>query len=64
MPLVGSMGRGLYEVRSTVTAVEYRIFFCVMGETMVLLHGIVKKAQATPTNDLRIALERMNQVNP
>ena len=47
-PLVDGLGQGLYEVRSTVKDVEYRVLFCIVAREMVLLHGFVKKAQKAP----------------
>jgi phage-related protein len=36
-----------------------RIIFCVSGGQMVLLHGFIKKTQATPTQEIGLALKRM-----
>jgi phage-related protein len=35
-----------------------RIVFCVEQESMVLLHGFMKKGQKTPQRDINLALER------
>ena len=61
-PLVGTLGSGLYEVRSTHDANEYRVFFCVHGRCMVLLHGIAKKTQKTPARDLELARARQKEL--
>ena len=61
MPLVRSLGGGLWEVRST-EGVEYRVFFFVLDGTMYLLHGIIKKTQRTAQGDLDLARERMEAV--
>ena len=61
-PLVGSLGNGLWEVRSRLDGRIARVIFCVEGSTMVLLHGFIKKTQKTPTHELRLALKRMNQL--
>jgi phage-related protein len=65
-PLVGALGRGLSEVRTTFDKNEYRIFFerdevVVVHGTMVLVHGIHKKTQKTPAADLELARSRMKE---
>ena len=60
MPLVRSVGRELWEVRSTLPQGRIaRVLFCVTGEQMVLLHGFIKKSQKTPNRDIDLALEWM-----
>jgi phage-related protein len=44
-PLVDGLGGGLYEVRTKVERVQYRVLFGIVEGTMVLLHGFVKKAR-------------------
>ena len=59
MPLVGSLGRELWEVRSRLPRGRIaRVLFCVEQGRMVLLHGFIKKTQKTPQHDLDLALER------
>ncbi len=59
MPLVRSLGEGLWEVRSSLTGGRIaRVLFCVEVECMVLLHGFVKKTQKTPISDIRVARRR------
>lgn len=59
MPLVRSMGSGLYEVRSNLSSNRIaRVLFCVEDETVILLHGFIKKAQKTPANELELAQKR------
>jgi phage-related protein len=57
-PLVGSFGDGLYEARSSHDGNIYRVFFCVEGSCMVLLHGFMKKTQATPKREVEVARAR------
>jgi phage-related protein len=57
-PLVGSFGEGLYEVRSTHDGNIYRVFFCVEGSNLILLHGFMKKTQATPAREIEVARTR------
>jgi phage-related protein len=59
MPLVRSLGDGLWEVRSSLSGGRIaRVIFCVEEECLVLLHGFIKKTQKTPTQDLEIAKRR------
>ena len=59
MPLVRSLGHGLWEVRSALTSGRIaRVIFTVDYGCMVLLHGFVKKTQATPKADLDLARRR------
>jgi len=61
-PLVDGLGGGLYEVRSSIGSRAFRVFFCVKGGSMVLLHGIEKKTQKTPKQALEIARRRMKEI--
>lgn len=59
MPLVRSLGRELWEVRSNLPRGRIaRVLFCVEQGRMVLLHGFVKKTQKTPQRDIDLALKR------
>jgi phage-related protein len=57
MPICRPMGGGLHEVRTDLAGNRIaRIFFYVdRRQRMVLLHGIIKKSQATPEEDLNLA---------
>jgi phage-related protein len=61
MPICRPLGDGLHEIRSHLTGRRIaRVFFYVdRKQRLVLLHGIVKKTQATPASDL--ALARQNK---
>ena len=60
MPLVRSLGGGLWEVRSTLPQGRIaRVLFCVAGGQMVLLHAFIKKTQKTPKPDIDLALKRV-----
>jgi phage-related protein len=59
MPLVRSLGRELWEVRSSVPHGRIsRVIFCVEKGCMVLLHGFMKKTQKTPKQEIDLALKR------
>ncbi len=58
MPLVRKLAPGLWEVRSTIPDGIARVFFTVSEETIVALHGCIKKSQKTPATDLATAIRR------
>ena len=59
MPLVRSLGRGIWEVRSSLARGRIaRVLFCVEPDCMVLLHGFMKKTQKTPKQDIDLAIKR------
>src|ERR1019366_1341649 len=59
LPLVRSLGRGLWEVRSSLPRGRTaRVIFCIEQERMVLLHGFIKKTRTTPQHDIDLALKR------
>jgi phage-related protein len=60
-PRVGTFGDGLYEARTAIGGNIYRVLFCLDGNTMVLLHGFMKKTQATPQKDLELARKRQRE---
>ena len=63
MPLCRSMGGGLWEIRSHLDHGRIaRVFFCVSGGSMVLLHGFVKKSRKTPLTELTLALRRYKEI--
>jgi phage-related protein len=63
MPHSRSMGNGLFELRPRGREGIGRALYCyVIGERVVILHGFVKKTQATPERELKIARKRMKEV--
>ena len=63
MPYTKAMGEGLFEIRARGSEGIGRAFFCCMkGKRIVILHGFVKKTQATPVKELRLARQRMKEV--
>jgi len=59
MPLVGHLGNGIWEVRIKLDNRIARVLFVLDGQTMVLLHGFIKKQQKTPEPDLDLAQDRL-----
>lgn len=65
MPICRSIAgrRGLWEVRSSLPGGRIaRVFFCIYRSRLVLLHGIVKKTEKTPDNDLDLAMRRKREI--
>jgi len=58
MPLVRKMEKDLWEVRVHLDGRIARVLFTVSGGKIVLLHGYIKKSQATPQPDLKLAKDR------
>ena len=64
MPYTKAMGDGLFEIRARGSEGIGRAFFCCMkGRRVVILHGFLKKTQATPIKELRLAKQRMKEVS-
>ena len=58
----GDKYKGLWELRIEFSSNIFRIFyFLPKKNNAILLHGIVKKKQKTPRNELDVALERMKE---
>lgn len=63
LPYTRAMGGGLFEIRAQGAEGIGRAFFCTLvGRRIVILHGFIKKTQATPKREPATALQRMNQV--
>jgi phage-related protein len=59
MPLARKLEPGLWEIRTRLDNSIARVLFSVRNDTIVLLHGYIKKTQKTPTHELRLARRRM-----
>jgi len=62
MPLVRKLAKDLWEVRIHLQDRIARVLFAVVGHTMVLLHGFIKKSQATPPEELDVAKRRLQHL--
>ena len=60
MPLVRKLTGKLWEVRTQLPTRIARVLFTVNGNQMVLLHGFIKKTQATPAQDMALAMSRID----
>lgn len=59
MPLVRKLDKDLWEIRIHLDGRIARVLFTVSNSKIVLLHGFIKKSQATPQADLKLAKDRM-----
>ena len=59
MPIVRKLEKDLWEVRISLKNRIARVLFTVNADTMVLIHGFIKKSKKTPVNDLKIAKQRL-----
>jgi len=51
------------EVRSNLPGNRMaRVFFCVHCETLVAVHGMLKKSSTTPASDLKLARKRVSEI--
>lgn len=58
-----AMGNGLFELRPKGPEGIGRVFYCTqVGRSIVVLHSFVKKTQETPDAELRLARQRMKDV--
>ena len=63
MPHSKAMGGGLFELRPKGRSGIGRAFYCfVVERRVVVLHAFVKKTQATPDRELRLARKRLKEV--
>ena len=63
MPHTRALGKGLFEIRAKAGEGIGRVFYCTLvGQRIVMLHTFVKKAQTTPSKELRIARRRMKEI--
>ena len=60
MPLVRKLTGKVWEVRTQLPTRIARVLFTVKGKHMVLLHGFIKKTQATPVQDIELAVNRID----
>lgn len=62
-PYVGSLGSGLFEIRSKGKEGIGRSLYCTAkGQEIIILHSFIKKTQKTPKKELDLAKKRMKEV--
>ncbi len=59
MPLIKKIEPDLWEVRSKLYSRIARIILTVHNDTIILLHGFIKKSQKIPASDKRLAKQRL-----
>jgi phage-related protein len=63
MPLVRPMGKGLFEVRTSLPDGRIsRVLFCFHDGELYALHGFIKKSQKTPDAELELARKRQKEI--
>ena len=63
MPHSRAMGQGLFELRLMSKEGIGRVFYCNLADRRVMmLHAFVKKSAKTPAKELKIARDRMKEV--
>ena len=63
MPHSRTMGDGLFELRPKGPEGIGRVFYCMqLGGSVVILHSFIKKTNATPVADLKLARKRLKEV--
>jgi phage-related protein len=63
MPLCRAMKNGLWEVRTSLpSGTISRVMICFHEGRLYALHGFIKKTQATPDADLKLAQKRKKEV--
>jgi len=62
MPVVRKFEQGLWEIRSRLDKRIARVLFTVQDNTMVLLHGFIKKSQKIAKADLVLARQRKTRL--
>ncbi|MGR9014363.1 MAG: type II toxin-antitoxin system RelE/ParE family toxin [Gammaproteobacteria bacterium] len=59
MPLVDHLEGDIWEVRIKLDNRIARVLFVIDKQTMILLHGFIKKSQKTPKPELDLAKQRL-----
>jgi phage-related protein len=63
MPLVRNLKDGMWEVRSTLPRHRIaRLILCFHQQTLVVLHGFIKKTRKTPAQELELAKRRLKEI--
>jgi phage-related protein len=63
LPVCRALGRGLWEVRSSLpSSREARVLFGFHDGMLIALTAFIKKTQATPAGELALAQQRLKEV--
>lgn len=61
-PTCRPLAHGIWEARTHLDDVIAQVYFFVAGDTMYLLHGIIKKTQETPKAAIDLARSRKQEI--
>ena len=62
LPVCRALGKGLYEVRSSLpSGREARVLFGFHDGMLIALTAFIKKSQATPADELELARRRLKE---
>jgi len=63
MPVCRPLGRGLWEIRSSLcNRCEARVLFGIHEGVLIALHAFIKKTRKTPAKDLAVARQRLKEM--
>ena len=63
LPHSRALGSGLFELRARAKLRIGRAFYCfVIGKRVVVVHAFVKKSQQTPDKELKLARQRVKEL--
>jgi phage-related protein len=63
MPLCRPIGNGIWEIRTDLpTKRTARVLLCLYNESLVALHGFIKKTRTMPNEDLALAQKRKKEL--
>jgi phage-related protein len=62
MPLVRKIDADLWEIRSNLHGRIARVLLTVCDDTIVLLHGFIKKSRKIPPSDMKLAKTRLTRM--
>lgn len=63
LPHSRAFGGGLFELRPRGKSGIGRAFYCfLVGQHVVILHAFIKKSQETPASEIKIARNRMKEI--
>ena len=58
MPLIKKIDKNIWEIRSNLDDRIARVIFTICEDSIMLLHGFIKKTQKIPASDLSMAKKR------
>ena len=63
LPHSRAMGNGLFELRPSGRSGIGRVFYCFLAtQRIMVVHAFVKKSQQTPDKELKIARQRVKEL--